>query len=39
MLAGPGVMAAGSRSVPRDAGRRPPPGELAGAPLSRAILP
>ena len=24
-------------ALPRDAGRRPPPGELAGAPLSRAV--
>ena len=38
MLAGPGVMAAGF-ALPRDAGRRPPPGELASAPLSRAVLP
>ena len=44
-LAGLGVIAAGF-ALPRDAGRRPPPGELAGAPgelasapLSRAILP
>ena len=37
-LAGLGVIAAGF-ALPRDAGRRPPPGQLASAPLSRAILP
>ena len=37
-LTGLGVIAAGF-ALPRDAGWKPPPGELAGAPLSRAILP
>ncbi len=37
-MAGGGVVGAGF-ALPRDAGRRPPPGELAGAPLSRPTLP
>ena len=38
MLVWRSVIGAGV-ALPRDAGRRPPPGELASAPLSRTILP